>query len=229
MVYNDGDGDINISKADFRELLTHDADRGEFQRMFKFGQSHLNVTNHEKQRVYLAVQTLSESVANAFTLIGKPKHAKFVMTVDRWFHVCDSRTKDHEKPFKAALQETYEEEQLSYLQRMIEMMPRIRFASGHQTKHFQKGILAATKSIMALYYELKAEGQAFLCTYLLNQVCYTIIKIRRRYLFLLQGRVGTVLLTYLGPGRLLQPSSGCSVWLAIPVALLFIPYNEHFE
>ena len=171
MVYNDGDGDINISKKDFGELLTHDADMGEFQRLFKFGKSHLNVTNHEKQRVYLAVQTLSESVANAFTLLGKDKHAKFVMTVDRWFHVCDSRTKDHKKPFKAALQETHEEEQLENLQKMIDMMQCIRFAEGHQTKHFQKGIIAATKSIMALYQELKREGQAFLCTYLLNQVC----------------------------------------------------------
>ena len=181
MVYNDGDGDINISKKDFGELLTHDADMGEFQRLFKFGKSHLNVTNHEKQRVYLAVQTLSESVANAFTLIGKTKHAKFVMTVDRWFHVCDSRTKDHEKPFKAALQENYEEEQLSYLHNMIDMMQCIRFASGHQTKHFQKGIISATKSIIALYQELKAEGLPFLCTYLLNQVCYTKIKIKRSY------------------------------------------------
>ena len=184
MVYNDGEGDVKICKRDFRELLTHDADSGEFQRLFKFGQSHLDVTNHEKQRVYLAVQTLSESVANAFTLLGKHKHAKFIMTVDRWFHVCDSRTKDHEKPFKAALQVTHEEEQLLCLQKMIDMMQCIRFASGHQTKHFQKGVIAGTKSIMALYHELKAEGQAFQCTYLLNQVLITNIKIRKSYLMI---------------------------------------------
>ena len=170
MVYSDGDGDVKICKGDFKELLTHDADSGEFQRLFKFRQSHLDVTNHEKQRVYLAVQTLSESVANAFTLLGKHKHAKFVLTVDRWFHVCDSRTRDHEKPFKAALG-THEEEQLQYLDEMIKMMKCIRFVEGHEQKHFQKGIIAATESIMALYQELKKEGQAFLCTYLLNQVC----------------------------------------------------------
>lgn len=174
-MYNDGEGDVKICKRDFRELLTHDADSGEFQRLFKFGQSHLDVTSHEKQRVYLAVQTLSESVANAFTLIGKPKHAKFVLTVDRWFHVCDSRMKDHDKSFKAALQEEFEEEQLSYLQKMIDMMLCIRFVTGHQNKHFQKGIIAATKSIMALYQEFKEEGQAFLCTYFLNQVCTNVI------------------------------------------------------
>ena len=170
MVYNDGDGDVKICKRDFRELLTHDADSGEFQRLFKFGQSHLDVTNHEKQRVYLAVQTLSESVSNAFTLLGKHKHAKFVLAVDRWFHVCDSRTKEHMKPFKAALG-THEEEQLLHLEKMIKMMKCIRFAAGHENKHFQKGIIAATKSIMALYHELRKEGHAFLCTYLVNQVC----------------------------------------------------------
>ena len=181
MVYNDGDGDVEMTKKDWEELLTQDADNGEFQKHKKFGKSHLNVTNHEKQRVYLAVQTLSESVANAFTLIGKPKHAKFVLICDRWFHGLDSRTKDHEKPFKAALQETNEEEQLSNLNNMIEMMKCIRFVSGHQTKHFQKGVIAATKSIMAIYHEMKAENHPFLCTYLLNQVCYTIIRIKRNY------------------------------------------------
>ena len=186
-MYNDGEGDIQISKDDFRELLTHDADSGEFQRLFKFGNCHLNVISHEKQRVYLAVQTLSESVAHAFTLIGKPKHAKFIMAVDRWFHVCDSRTKDHEKPFKAALQESYEEEQLSHLQKMIDMMKQIRFNSGHENKHFQKGVMVATKSIMALYHEFKEEGRAFLCTYFLNQV-YSNMKVMNLMIFLLRMR-----------------------------------------
>ena len=172
MIYNDGDEEVKICKGDFKELLTHDADSGEFQRLFKFRQSHLDVTNHEKQRVYLAVQTLSESVANAFTLLGKHKHAKFVLAVDRWFHVCDSRMRDHEKPFKAALG-MHEEEQLLHLDQMIKMMKCIRFAEGHEHKHFQKGIIAATKSIKALYHELKKEGHAFLCTYLVNQVCQT--------------------------------------------------------
>ena len=51
MVYNDGDGDIEMTKKDWEELLTCDADNGEFQKHKKFGKSHLNVTNHEKQRV----------------------------------------------------------------------------------------------------------------------------------------------------------------------------------
>ena len=55
-------------------------------------------------------------------------------------------------------QESYEEEQLSHLQKIIDMMKRIRFNSGHENKHFQKGVMVATKSIMALYHEFKEEG-----------------------------------------------------------------------
>ena len=49
MIYKDGDEEVKICKNDFKELLTNDADSGEFQKLFKFCQSHLDVTNHEKQ------------------------------------------------------------------------------------------------------------------------------------------------------------------------------------
>ena len=76
------------------------------------------------------------------------------------------------KPFKAALG-THEDQQLQFLDELIKMMKFIRFVEGHEQYHLHKCIIASSESIMALYQELKKEGQAFLCTYLLNQVCLT--------------------------------------------------------
>ena len=46
------------NKTGKKELLTHVADNGEFQRLFKFGVRLINETDHE--RVYLAVAVHEE-------------------------------------------------------------------------------------------------------------------------------------------------------------------------
>ena len=168
LVYRDGEVEEHLDKKHFEEALKRDGVTGELKLLHRFGQSHLNVKKNELQRVYLAVQSLSDSMSCKFQLMGWDVKAKILRIIDRWFHICDSRTKDHKKSFKAALG-TNIEEQLGYLEDMLELMKKIQFKGGHTTKPFQKGIIAGCKSIMAISTELRKGGQDYLCTYLLNQ------------------------------------------------------------
>ena len=167
-MYKDGEVEEHLDKKDFEEAFKRDGVTGEIRLLCKFGLSHINAKKNELQRVYLAVQSLNDSMSCKFKLLGWDVKAKIIQIIDRWFHICDSRSKEHSKPFKAALG-THIEEQLGHLENMIQLMGKIKFKGGHVTKPFQKGIVAGCKSIMALYTELKNSGQDYLCTYLLNQ------------------------------------------------------------
>ena len=170
-MYTDGQIKVELDKVHFEEALKHDGVTGEMKLLHKFGLSHLLVKQNELQRVYLAVQSLNDSMSCKFEMMGSADwsvRAKIVRTIDRWFHVCDSRTKDDSKPFKAALG-THIGVQLQHLEDMLDLMGKIQFKGGHNTKPFQKGIVAGCKSIMALYSQLKDSGQDYICTYLLNQ------------------------------------------------------------
>ena len=158
--------ELNITH--FEEAFKRDGVTGDYKLLHKFGLSHLKVQKNELQRVYLAVQSLNDSMSCMFQLLGWEIRAMIIRIIDRWFHVCDSRSKDHEKPFKSALG-TNLEEQFSHLQDMIDLMAKIEFRGGHRTKPFQKGIVAGCKSMMALSKELRSRGQDYICTYQLNQ------------------------------------------------------------
>ncbi len=165
LLYKDGDVEAELNISHFKQAI---GVTGEIKLNHKFGLSHLNAKKNELQRVYLAVQSLNDSMSCKFKLMGLEVQAMILRIIDRWFHVCDSRTRNHSKSFKAALG-TNLEEQLKHLEDMIQLMGKIQFKGGHVTKPFQKGIVAGCKSIMALYEDLRANGQDFLCTYLLNQ------------------------------------------------------------
>ena len=167
-MYRDGEVEEELNISHFEEAFKRDGVTGEIKLLFKFGLSHLRAKKNELQRVYLAVQSLNDSMSCKFQMMGLDVQAMIVRIIDRWFHVCDSRTKNHSKSFKAALG-TNPEEQLGHLEKMIELMGKIQFKGGHATKPFQKGIVAGCKSIKAVYEELRDSGQDYLCTYLLNQ------------------------------------------------------------
>ena len=76
-----GEVEEHLDKKHFEEALKWDGVMGEIKLLHRFGKSHLNVKQIELQRVYLAVQSLSDSM----------------------------KCKFHQKSFKAALETNIEE------------------------------------------------------------------------------------------------------------------------
>ena len=158
---------INLNLADFENLRDQDSSEGEPAKFYKLGEDHLYCTGPTRQRVRFAVQFFSRTNANGFTMMGELGKAWIVNIVNAWFDVMDSRLKYHKfNKHKCGLG-SHEDLQLDSLISMIHLVENIKFAG--LAKPFMKGVICTTKSTIALYNELKAEGQDYLCTYLLNQ------------------------------------------------------------
>ena len=113
------------------------------------------------------MQLLSSSVANAFREAGELEKGELIQTIDSWFDVFDSRTQFHRsKQLKNGLG-VHEEQQVAALNKMLNLMENITF--GGKLKPFMKGIVSSTKSLLALWDDLKRRGWSHICTYNLNQ------------------------------------------------------------
>ena len=87
--------------------------------------------------------------------------------IDNWFDVFDSRTQFHRsKQLKNGLG-VHEEQQVAALNKMLNLMENITF--GGKLKPFMKGIVSSTKSLLALWDDLKRREWSHICTYNLNQ------------------------------------------------------------
>ena len=165
-----------LSKTDFEKLLQEDAALGELRRLFKLKRIHLDCHGHQLQNVRTAVQLLSQSVANSFTLGGRRDHAYFVSVVNNWFDVLDSRVKYHRyNKIKSGLGVNWEEQDKS-LSEMYELASQMVIGPTQKMKGerkemvaFQKGILCSIKSVRSLWEELRQEGFSYLLTHKLNQ------------------------------------------------------------
>ena len=162
------DGSVTrVTKSCFEELRDKDSPEGELSKLFKITDDHLYCVGPQRQRVKPAVQLLSSSVANAFREAGDLDKAELIQIIDDWFDVSDSRTQHHRsKNLKNGLG-VHEENQVAALKKMLNLMENITF--GGKLKPFMKGIVASTKSLLALWNDLKSRGWSHLCTYNLNQ------------------------------------------------------------
>ena len=162
------DGSITrVSKSCLEDLLKKDSAEGEIAKLYKITDDHLYCVGTERQRVKPAVQLLSSSVANALCEAGDIDKGELIQIIDDWFDVFDSRTRYHSsKQLKNALG-VHEEKQVNALNKMLSLMKNITF--GGKLKPFMKGIIASTKSLLALWDDLKGRGWSFICTHNLNQ------------------------------------------------------------
>ena len=162
------DGRITrVSKSCLEDLLKKDSAEGEIRKLYKITDDHLYCVGTARQRVKPAVQLLSSSVANAFCEAGDIDKGELIQIIDDWFDVFDSRTRYHSsKQLKNALG-VHEEKQVNALNKMLSLMKNITF--GGKLKPFMKGIIASTKSLLALWDDLKGRGWSFICTHNLNQ------------------------------------------------------------
>ena len=134
-----------LNKPDFYRILEADGEEGEFRSCHKLTKFHLEVQGQETQRVRLAVQVLSGSVANMFEILGMKHKAEIVHIINNFFDVCDSRAKFSKgnNRFKCGLG-VYEEDQQQALKDMIELMESIQWKNkrgkwSNTKKPFQKG------------------------------------------------------------------------------------------
>ena len=156
-----------VGKSCLEELVNKDSPEGELSKLYKITDDHLYCVGPQRQRVKPAVQLLSSSVANAFRDAGEMDKAELIQIIDDWFDVFDSRTKFHRsKQLKNGLG-VHEERQIGALNKMLKLMENITF--GGKLKPFMKGIVASTKSLLALWADLKRRGWSYICTYNLNQ------------------------------------------------------------
>ena len=162
------DGSVTrVTKSCFEELLGKDSPEGELSKLYKITDDHLYCVGTARQRVKPAVQLLSSSVANAFCEAGELDKGELIQIIDDWFDVCDSRSQHHRsKQLKNGLG-VHEEKQVAALNKMLNLMKNITF--GGKLKPFMKGIVASTKSLLALWNDLKHRGWPHICTYNLNQ------------------------------------------------------------
>ena len=158
----------NLNIKDYENLKENDSSEGEPAKHYKLGEDHLYCTGPTRQRVRLAVQFFSRSIANGFKMLGEFVKAWIVKIINDWFDVMDSRLKYHKSNQNKCGLGTHEEIQLESLNAMINLIQNIKFAGA--SKPFMKGILCTTKSTINLYNELKEECLLdYLCTYQLNQ------------------------------------------------------------
>ena len=73
LVYRDGEVEEELNISHFEEAFKHDDVTGELKLLFKFGLSHLRAKKNELQRVYLAVQSLNDSMSCKFKILTWPE------------------------------------------------------------------------------------------------------------------------------------------------------------
>ena len=180
LVWTRDDGSkTTLTKQDFLDLLEKDGHEGELRKMYKISpNSHLEVSGHQRQRVKLATQLFSATVAASFTLDGKPDKAELVQIINDWFDLSDSRTPFHFNQMKRALGCGDQSLQLDTLLKMKKVMENMQVGPQtitrknrngskssfivHSMKKCQKGIIVTIKSYVCLFLELKEEGFQYL-------------------------------------------------------------------
>ena len=168
---------IPLVNAHFQELL----EKTELQRNHKLTNFHLDVNRmgNEKQRVRLAAQVLSNSVAKAFTWGKKSPESHpedfarhdAIQLFDQWFDISNSYQKFNKNPFNCGLHEENKDELFRVLDRMMRFLDCFRVrANSHQP--WITGIRAWCQSLKLLYKDLVVDGDFdFILTRRLNQDC----------------------------------------------------------
>ena len=175
-------------KLEHFEKVREDDD-GETKILYKLTDEHLYCrTGLKKQRVFLAAQLLSRSVALAFTFgkrkgnIEWEKRARIIQIISDWFDVSNSRQKFGRNEFESGFG-VHPTKQLAALEEMENFITNLKifgrqdvngeelFDGGNRYK-WNHGILVQIKALRALYFEMVENGPLdYLLTHKQNQDC----------------------------------------------------------
>lgn len=171
----DSDGSsVNLGKHEFEKLIMQDGK--ELKICPNLTYDLLNVRGSTRQRVRPAARLFSDTVSKGFLYHLGETHkiqSNFVLKVNNWFDVMNSRSEFSSSPHRAGFGINLEI-QTSALHDMKKEVSEMRFSNNPSklTKlPFQKGILISIESMLELYKELSRQGLRFILTSKLNQDC----------------------------------------------------------
>ena len=177
---------VPLVKQDFEDVLAKN--RGsELRTAFNLSRAHLDVKGSQRQRVRLAVQVLSSTVAQEMLQLGpdtneyKAKH-KAVKLFNDWFDVMNAKSRNDKNPLSRGMSpDANATNQLKILDKMEAFLLRFHVMDTPEREYrpkakqpWQYGIMCSIKSTKALYQQLVVETGSpfkFLLTAKLNQDC----------------------------------------------------------
>ena len=169
------DGVTKVTKKELEDLYMRD--QGEFRMKYKLTSAHIDCTHSQRQRVRLATQLISKTVADALRLDGKEEYASFIQLFNDAFDVLNSRRKEDPK---ARLRSGYGgatlDEQNEVLERTYSCVTKMRGITnaGNKKKKmhpFQEGIAMCCRALpkMWKYIQDRYQGVEYVLTSRMNQ------------------------------------------------------------
>lgn len=161
-------------------------DSGETQLLHKLTPLHFTCSGSERQRVFLATQLFSHSVASALRCVFPEKtvQADFIQLINDWFDIMDSRMRLGNKNLNCALGIKFDQ-QREILGQVIETIQnlQVKDSKSKLPKPWQKGMILSTKSVLGLFEDLQRnENVRFIFTSRLNQDLVENLFSRLRYI-----------------------------------------------
>jgi hypothetical protein len=156
---------VFLRKCDFETLLKMDSE--EMQANYKLQAKHLDVKGLQKTRVSLAVQLFSNTTAALWRKVfpNRRIESEFIQIFNDWFDLMNSRTikepQTSKKPFGLDINNQYE-----LLEKMEQVVLKLRVGSAKHLYPFQRGILQSIYSIKGLFHDLA--GSSLRITYILT-------------------------------------------------------------
>ena len=168
------DGKTKVMKKTLEDIFFED--RAEFQMLWKISERHLNCYGSERQRVFLATQVFSQSVAKVLRLNGQEDYAHFIETFDNFFDVANSTRKEEPvKTLKSGYGGEHTKQQKKVLDDTFTFVKKMRGITAKGNKKealfpFQRGIGMICKGIPLLWSEIKKRypGVKYILTARLN-------------------------------------------------------------
>ncbi len=171
-----------FQKEDLLQLLN--TDKGELRLCHKLKPLHFTCKGSQRQRVMLAAQLFSHSVASALRLLSPEleEQANFVDLVNSCFDIFNSRIRKGIRPLDCALGLKFEE-QHAILCKAKEVFTAMRAQGKKSLLPWQKGWILNINSLLDLFSAVKAEySLSYVLTTRLNQDCLENFFSRIRYL-----------------------------------------------
>ena len=176
---------VPLVKGDIEDVLLQNRGTSDLRTAFNLTRAHLDVKGSQRQRVRLAAQTLSRTIAKSLlqfdpeSNVYQSKHDA-VLLINDWFDTMNSRKLyDQNQLCCGMAPDMHGKSQLEILDRMENFLDNFHVMDteekGYRQKAkmpFQYGLMCSVKATRELYKELVVNGPfSFLLTAKLNQDC----------------------------------------------------------
>ena len=158
-----------LTKNDFEKLLEKDS--SELKIAYKVTTLHLECKGSVRQRVRIAAQLLSHTIAKALTFIFGEKYkvqSDAIETINDWFDTMNSSTMCSKKKLSCGFGIHFED-QLYALNKMRKLILTMKIHGKSYMLPFQKGILISIEATQGLFKIMQENGLSFLLTTRVNQ------------------------------------------------------------